>query len=69
MDRSMQLLELAQALPHDDTVYIDLQYGDREKEITEVKNNFHIFCFFMIRKSISCAIWTASRHNWRHATG
>lgn len=35
-DRRITLREMAEALPKDDALYIDLQYGDRQAEIAEV---------------------------------
>lgn len=44
--RRMHLHQLVATLPHADTLYIDLQYGDRDVEVHEVHRAFPDFAFY-----------------------
>jgi len=44
--RSMTLKELVAALPRGDTLFVDLQYGDRTAEIEEAKRAYPDFAFY-----------------------
>ncbi len=49
-ERRMMLRELVSVLPLSDTLYIDLQYGDREPEIAEVRKEFPDFVLHQDRE-------------------